>query len=710
MTSLEELAERCGIQSTVPNIQGDDEPVKDGSRQQILKAMGIEAGDEASAASSLSRLEEERWSRALPYVSVIYQNKGPATVSLVLPQGTQEFTWTLILEDGSESSQTSDFSQLEMLGTHPAQDGTLECRRLVLPETISPGYHRLRLDATQDEMSLIVTPGQCWLPGEPEHAQRLWGVATQVYLLRSQRNWGIGDFTDLRQLAEIAGKQGAEIIGVNPLHAMFLDKPEDASPYSPSDRLLLNVLNIDVEQVPGFKDSEEAQQLFASERFSRELQQCREADLVQYKVVNDLKLDMLKLLYKTFTTEGEAAASSEFQNFRNERRELLERACTFQALRLYFTSSNPELVSPDDWPEEYRSSKAAGVVRFAEEHADLIGFQTWLQWLADRQLKEVKTAAERMTIGLYRDLAVGSHSSGAEVWTNPDLFAATIQVGAPADPGNPAGQNWGLPPLEPHALTRSGYRSFIDLLRTNMRFAGALRIDHAMALRRLYWIPSGGAASDGAYVEYPIEDMVGIIALESQRSKCVVIGEDLGTVPDGFSERMAEANILSYRVLSFEHDDNELIAPHEYPRLALSVAGNHDLPTLPGWWSGSDIDLREKLNLFPQEGAAQQARSSREQERELMLKSFKEQQLIPDDEIGPDQFSEAAHRFLGRTKSLLTLVQLDDLMREGEQVNVPGTSDENPNWRRKLSMSLRQLEASGRLTKLAADMNKPAKA
>jgi 4-alpha-glucanotransferase len=709
MTGLEQLARQAGIQEAVPNIEGDNQPVSDETNRRLLKAMDIDAVDEAAAASSLSHLEDAMWSKELPPVLVFYDEKGPFAVPIVLPEGTKEFQWTLALEGKNKIIQQADFNKLELLGTHRLQSSTLERRRLILPEGLPTGYHRLRIHLSQNEMSLIITPGRCWLPKEPTDHHRLWGVATQVYLLRSESNWGIGDYSDLKHLVQLAKKYGADIVGVNPLHALFLDKPEDASPYSPSDRLLLNVLNIDVERVPGFQHSAQAQRLFTSERFNRQLKQCRDADLVQYKTVADLKLEMLKLLYETYKAGEEHLAENDFVSFHQERGELLERACTFQALRLYFTTKDPALKHWSDWPEGYRNSQAPEITRFAQDQPDLIRFQLWLQWLADRQLKDVQVAAGDMAIGLYRDLAVGSHFSGAEAWTNPELFPTGVQVGAPPDPGNPTGQNWGLPAIDPHAFAGDGYRSFINLLRTNMRYAGALRIDHVMALRRLYWIPDGGATSDGAYVEYPMEDLLGIVALESQRNKCVVIGEDLGTVPDGFSERMAEANILSYRVLPFEHGEKNFVAPHEYPYLALSVAGNHDLPPLPGWWAGRDIDLREKLNLFPNEGDAEKARSSRQQDRELLLKSFRQEELISGEEIDAAQFGDAAHRFLGRTKCLLTLVQLDDLMHEDVQINVPGTSDENANWRRRLSLSLDQLASSNLLANLSDAMNEQIK-
>jgi 4-alpha-glucanotransferase len=298
-----------------------------------------------------------------------------------------------------------------------------------------------------------------------------------------------------------------------------------------------------------------------------------------------------------------------------------------------------------------------------------------------------------MEIGLYRDLAVGCDRSGAETWANPKAFLGGAHVGAPPDIFNPAGQDWGLPPFHPNALREEGYGSFVELIRANMRHAGGLRIDHVMGLQHLYCIPEGCSPAEGAYVGYPIDDLLGILALESQRHRCLVVGEDLGTVPEGFREKMGAANILSYRVLFFEQDWDHggFVAPQNYPRNALAVAGSHDLPTLLGWWEGRDIDQKERLGLYPTNEARSQ-RQRREQDRESILRAFRSEGLLNGNEhISPEQFAIAAHEFLARSGSALVLPQLDDLLGEADQVNVPATSFENPNWRRRYQLALEEI-------------------
>ena len=312
-----------------------------------------------------------------------------------------------------------------------------------------------------------------------------------------------------------------------------------------------------------------------------------------------------------------------------------------------------------------------------------------------------------MAVGLYRDLAVGGDRSGAETWANSAAVVRDAQVGAPPDIYNPQGQDWGLPPFHPVALREEGYRGFIELIRANMRHAGGLRIDHAMGLQRLYWVPVGKSPSDGAYVRYPMEDMIGILALESHRHHCLVVGEDLGTVPEGFRERMAAANILSYRVLFFEQDDEGgFLPPDDYPRLALAVSGSHDLPTLRGWWERRDLDLKEHLGLYPSSDEATSQRERRERDRSNLLRALRQQRLLSHEEE-PDAgaLARAVHTWLARTKSVLAMAQIDDLTDEIEPVNVPTTSLEHPNWRRRISLTLREMADSPRFNDIADIFN-----
>ena len=343
------------------------------------------------------------------------------------------------------------------------------------------------------------------------------------------------------------------------------------------------------------------------------------------QAVARLKLPILRALFDAFRSDADSGRSRAFEDFRRQQGEALERFCRFQALREHFAAQVSRQADWRNWPKEYQDPGSASVARFAQQHRDRIDFLAWTQWIADQQLAEAAEAARAkgMTIGIYRDLAVGADSAGAETWAHPNLVVSSAHVGAPPDILNPAGQDWGLPPFNPHALRNEAYSGFIDLVRANMRHAGGLRIDHVMGLQHLYWIPEGCAPSEGAYVSYFMDDLIGILALESRRHRCLVVGEDLGTVPEGFRERMEAAGVLSYRVLFFEFDaDGAFVQPQDYPPLALATPGSHDLATLRGWWEAHDIELKSRHGLYPSADEERRQHEQRAKERVALLRAL----------------------------------------------------------------------------------------
>jgi malto-oligosyltrehalose trehalohydrolase/4-alpha-glucanotransferase len=705
-TALDELAERMGIEPRFRNARGDIVQTGSETKRSLVAAMGVKATDEAQARSALDDLDCAEWLRPLPAVLVVRADAEPSVVELVLPAGTREITWLLTLEAGAERTGRVVFDELELICARCFDGAPLERRRLLLENDLPWGYHHLTIEPSSAAMTLVITPGQCWLPPVLADGRRLWGIAAQLYLLRSATDWGIGDFRDLCQLIELAADRGADVIGLNPLHAMFPDNPEHASPYSPASRLLLNVLNIDITAVPELLHCPEMRDLIASETFGHNVQACRAKHLVDYVEVSAIKLSILEKLFDACRGAVDPARWGAFEAFRREQGEVLERNCRFLALRESFASQDASLADWRAWPEEYRDPGSPAVGRFAAENRHRLDFLAWLQWIADEQLAAAAaTALQRgMAVGLYRDLAVGADRAGAETWANSAAVVSGARVGAPPDIYNPAGQDWGLPPFHPRALRDEGYRSFIQLVRANMRHAGGLRIDHAMGLQHLYWVPQDEKPSTGAYVRYPMEDLIGILALESHRHKCLVVGEDLGTVPEGFRERMAEANILSYRVLFFEQDSmtDAFLPPGAYPAGALAIVGSHDLPTLRGWWEGRDLDLKEQLGLFPEPGEAARQSQARERDRMQLLRALRREGLLPPDrDPNIPTLSRAAHTFLARTPSVLAMAQIDDLTDEADPVNIPATSREHPNWRRRLSMTLEELAARPRFNDIA---------
>lgn len=691
--ALDQLAELLGIEAQFKDARGKLQRTRADTKRALLAAMGLRVEDDRQIESSLKEIIESDWQRALPPVYVVFKSDEAIRVEVTVASGAAEIAWTLRIEEAGETSGRASASTLPLLETREIAGEKLERRELLIAGHIPCGYHRLKIEPGACEAMLIVAPERCWLPDAVKENRKIWGIAAQVYTLKSQNNWGIGDFEDLRRLADSCATAGADIVGVNPLHALFPDNPEHASPYSPSSRLLLNILYIDVTSVPGFEDCEEVRQLVESDEFQKQLRECRAASLVNYTRVTQLKLQVLRILFKHWTA-SENAAKNEFDDFCRECGAKLALSCAFFCLRQRFASRDPELGDWRKWPQEYRDPESPAVRQFMEENSAEIAFAAWLQWLADVQLSRASDATSSMTVGLYRDLAVGADPAGTETWFNQKAVVSGAHIGAPPDIFNPAGQDWGLPPFHPRELKQQCYASFIELIRANMRYAGALRVDHVMALQHLYWIPESEPPQNGAYVRYPMEDLIGILALESQRNRCMVIGEDLGTVPDGFRDRMARANILSYRVLFFEQESKTgaFRKPRDYPKLAVAVASNHDLPTVPAWWLSLDIELRDRLKLYPDANEVTYQAKLRQRDQTQLRRALEKEGLLRKT-LNPkaDEWVPLVYAYLARSNSFAALVQLDDIAKELDPVNLPGSTNQYPNWRRKLSVPIEEL-------------------
>ena len=707
---LDALAAHFGIEDSYRDALKKLRKTSPETKRLLLAAMGVPANDDAEITATLEALQKSEWQRMLRPVYVTDVSAGPITIELNVACEEREVEWTLRLEDGGEKRSHAAIASLPLIGQREIDGKRIERRRLTLGDGIPWGYHRLSVGLSTGlsasrvsaETLLIVTPGRCWTPACMAEGKRLWGVSAQLYTVRSDANWGIGDFGDLLHFVEGLGARGAEVVGVNPLHAMFLDNPEQASPYSPASRLFLNVLYIDAEAVPEFAKCTEARDLVASADFQETLRKCRSSALVDYTNVAELKLEVLRLLFANWNSTANTGRGS-FEAFRRERGEALERYCVFQCLRRHFALQDPALRDWRLWPEEYREPESAAVAALAVAHREEVTFLAWMEWLADSQLRAAADAAKGMEIGLYRDMAVGADMAGVETWSNQRAVVSGAHVGAPPDIYNPAGQDWGLPPLHPRVLQEERYRGFIELIRANMRYAGALRIDHVMALQHLYWVPASRSPKEGAYVSYPLDDLVGILALESQRNRCLVVGEDLGTVRDGFRERMAAANIFSYRVLFFEQNSKTgaFRRPSAYPELSVAVVSNHDLPTIRAWWEGSDILLRARLHLFPDAQGAGEQRRQRIRDRKQLLRALKREGFLgASTEPNSTELMLAVHAFVAKSGAFLAMAQVDDIAGEIDPVNLPA-SLEYPNWRRRLSVTLEQLFAGAEMRKLA---------
>jgi len=549
-------------------------------------------------------------------------------------------------------------------------EGATHARTIVWPPDLPVGSYRLHVtdgSSFTEEAPLIVAPPRAF-GGDFD---RCWLLAVQLYGVRSARNWGIGDFTDLEGLIELAGHLGADGVGLNPLHALFDDRPGDCSPYSPNSRLFLNPLYIDVEKLPGFQRAFEAKGAVA---------RLRASDIVDYAAVAELKWRALRFAFDAFKADPKKERRRDFEKFRAERAPLLSRFACFEVLRHKFNKPWWE------WPEEWQQPDEAACARLREgpDGAE-IEFVEFVQWIADRQLGACQARAKKlgMKVGLYLDVAVGVQANGFDAWNEQVAISRRLAVGAPPDALNTAGQDWGLAGFNAAGLELRSFEPYREMLRASMRHAGAIRLDHVLGLKRLYLVPHGFAADNGVYVQMPFEALLATTAQESVAHRCVVIGEDLGTVPEGFREQMADWGIWSYQVMMFERDDHgKFRGLDHYASNALVTFNTHDLSTYAGWRSFSDLALKRSLGIDP--GESDDARWH----ALTMLSDV----LRHHDIDRHDLYAVAA--FLARTKSRLLAISLEDLLGVIDQPNIPGTVDEHPNWRRRLPLALDQIASA----------------
>ena len=696
------------------------------TRSALLEAMGYRVTSDEHICNALNARVEQQWCRPLPRVHVARAGEELA-LAVALPETCAHFKFEWTLEEEEGASRSGSFLPAEMAveeRQYVAGAGFIRVR-LLLTRPPQPGYHKFKLHAPGEEsapqatMSLIIVPHRCYLPASLKSG-KLWGPIVNLYGIRSQRNWGMGDFTDLLALVELAAQSGAAFVGVNPLHALFPHDPSHASPYSPASRALLNILYIDPQRVPDFRDCVKARKSVARREFKAELRDLRTANLVDYRRTAKLKFEILDLLFEHFRTHHLDSGSDReraFRAFQNAQGDTMRLASLFFALQEELLVRDATAWGWRAWPEEYRDPNSNAVLEFARSHARRVEYYDYLQWNAEMQLDAVgKRAFElKLGVGLYQDLAVGADSGGAETWAAQGLYAGQATVGAPPDEFNVKGQDWSMPPFLPERLKDAAYKPFITLLRANMRHSGALRIDHVMGLMRLYWIPANENPDCGGYVSYPVDDLLGIVALESERNRCMVVGEDLGTLPEGMNERLYASGILSSRLLYFQREGNGAFSPPaHYPPQSLAAVGTHDLPTLRAFWLGNDLELRARLNLFSNDEQPRRQIMQRAQDRAGLLAALDREKLLPpgitiDPVSAPDMTLElalAVHRFLSRTPCMLFAVQPENVFGEVEQINIPATTgSQYPNWRLKTTLRLERWGKDKRFAALLEALN-----
>lgn len=709
MTPIEKLANQVGFHNSYVNSFGNQVFATDESRSSLLQAMGFNVSSNEAIEKECLKLTNQSWLDLLQPTEIIKSEAPNYFIKVSLPSEmiNSVLSYSITLEDGELVKGESDLSTLKSIEQKSINGKEYQKLLVEIPKLVE-GYHEMyaAIEASGKKLtaknSLIIAPKTGYSPKDAAE-YKMWGLAAQLYSLKTKNSWGIGDFGDLNTMVKAAGKKGVSTIGLNPLHPLYPGNPAHRSPYSPTSRTFLNTLYIDVTRVPNFETCSEAKKIVLSEDFQTQIKQANNQEHIDYQHVAHLKYQILDLLHQDFRkhAQQDTSESKAFAAFKTKMGESLLLLATFDALYEHFRKIDFNAFGWTSWPEEYQDHNSQAVKEFQNSHAERIDYFMFTQWLADSQLSEVsKTAKDSgMALGLYLDLAVGCDGGGADVWSNRSLYVSGGSVGAPPDATNLLGQDWGLTPINPLELRRQGFKPFIEALRSNMRHAGAIRIDHVLGYMRQYWVAPGKKADEGIYITFPFEDLLRIIALESSRDNCVVIGEDLGTTPEGFGEIMAAAGLLSYKILFFERWESGLfLRPEHYPEQAMVTVSTHDLPTLASWWTGNDLKWRNNLNLYPNEEMSQQDKENRVLDRERLIAALIDLGVLKPEEAPQKapatmncQLEEAVQSYLAKSPCRIQMIPLEDALGMHEQVNIPGTIDEHPNWLQRLNIQVDEL-------------------
>ncbi len=683
------LAEAVGLEDRWTDAAGAPQIVSEEVMRRVLSAMGFPCETPRQLAESRGTVEAQRRRGRSSFVTA---ELGEPVILPDAAAGAGALRLQL------ESGETRDVRLRRKAG------------QAVLPPIDRPGYHRL--EDGSHAVTIAVAPRRAHAVADAAPGRKPWGLAVQLYSLRGDRGEAFGDFGALAGFARSAAGEGADAVAISPVHALFAADPSRYSPYAPSSRDFLNVLYAAPDAALGEAFVSAALAVHGSAAQGP----VTEDDLIDWTDAGQAKLQQLAQLHAAFRSGASAAAHAEFESFRREGGDALEAHACFEALHGHFRRAG----LPGDWqgwPAEFRNPGSRAVGDFVASHVEEVEFHLFLQWLAERSLAAAQAEARGagMAIGLISDLAIGLHGGGSHAWSRPDELLAGLSVGAPPDPLNIRGQSWGLTAISPQALATSGYAPFLATLRAALRHAGGIRIDHVLGLNRLWLVPEGAPPTEGAYLRYPLRDLLRLLALESQRHEAIVIGEDLGTVPEGYTERLGSHGIMGMSVLWFERtEEGGFTPPESWQAGRAALTTTHDLPTIAGWWRGRDIDWAERCNILHSADEAETARETRARDRERLwdacVGAGTAEGAMPETDE-PAAVVDAAIGFVAATRADLVLVPIEDALGLEEQPNLPGTIDEHPNWRRRLPPNeksrLSQPDAAARLDRLRRGRAKP---
>lgn len=638
---LHALAEAIGIAARWRDVDGAGQTVTDASLAMIATALGYPAGSAAQVAASLDQVEAER-------------RRPPAMI---------------VTEVGLPTPLPASLARAELTG----EDGAtvaLPVENWTLPPLTAPGYYTLSLAG--HDLTLAVAPKSCptvrdFAPG------KLWGPAIQIPALRGKVAHPFGNFGELDEAVRLFAARGADVLAINPVHALFPGNGHGFSPYSPSSRLYLNSA-MGAPELLGLPS----------------LPARKGGPLIDWEGALPRRLADLREIFAGLgdATRARIAGDNALHG------EGLQRQALFDALDVQFRAKGAD--GWRQWPAPFRDPDGPAVAAFASENAEEVQFHLFTQWLARESLAKVQAYARKagMAVGLLADLAVGVHTGGSDSWSMREAMLDGLTIGAPPDPLGPHGQNWMLSGFSPHGLRRTGYAPWIATLRSALNLTGALRIDHAFGLARLWVVPAGEHSGAGAYIAYPFQDLLRLAALEAHRARALIVAEDLGTAPHGFGEAIREKRMLGMRVLWFERAaDQGFVGGQDYTADSAAMTGTHDTATVAGWWSGRDLEWAEKLGRLPAGSTPEDEAARRDWDRGLLWATLTHDEAPRPAPGDPEPVVEAALRHIGRAASQLAIAPLEDLLAEREQPNLPGTVTEHPNWRRRLDAPLEDLLA-----------------
>ena len=700
------LLKKLGIAKTFYDAMQKHYTVEDEALLKMVNYLGYPLKKIEDSAELLQKIEDKRWQSVLEPIYIVRSNN--KTFDVVLKKSDSKmFDLNIATQEGKEIvvQHQTQLTEEKKIGR-----SIYVKLQVTITSDMEPQYYDLRVNLQGKKYGsvLAITPDKCYLPDVLQQ-RKLWGYAVQLYSLVSRRNWGIGDFTDLKNFVKICARQGADVIGVNPMNVLQHDFPENASPYSSISRLFLNPIYIDVEEVSGFEE----QMLESREE---ELKQARNSENIDYSTVYNLKIDCLREIFAKWQKNKDGEEYKKFTEFCAEQGSDLDNLAVYQVI--YSVYHDKAYRGWRDWPQELQNPNGLAVVKFKNKHKNEVMFFKFLQYIAFEQLKNVYKQIKEsgLQIGLYRDLPVGVNKDSEELWSGNDLFIKECGAGAPPDVFFPTGQKWCLGAFNPTSLKNNAYKPYIKILRAAMQGAGALRIDHVMGLMRLYIIPDCG--DDGTYIYYNFDEMLGIVALESYLNKCMVVGESIGNVPDGFLAKIEERGIYSLSVLWAERWNGlgDFKQPCDFPQKAFCSVGTHDMAPLKMRWFGYDIETMYNLKMLSDEDRVNQYKG-REDERCRLLRALDNSGSWPQDkprqgdclygEGYPNGITEAVEKFVSQSASEVYLAQLEDIFGVEVLQNLPGTDrDKHPNWRRKLPVCLEDLENTEEMRRARAEIKR----